>query len=119
MVDLDGVLRRKEMRARALREALSATVERLKQLGALRVTLFGSLARGETDLGSDLDLLIVMPATSSGRDWSRKLNAELPRDVAMDLLVYAEDEWESELPRNSFLRHIEELGRVVYEKAIH
>ncbi len=118
MVDLDGVLRRKEMRARALREALSATVERLRQLGALRVTLFGSLARGETDLGSDLDLLIVMPATRSGRDWSRKLNAELARDVAMDLLVYAEDEWESELPRNSFLRHIEELGRVVYEKAV-
>ncbi len=47
MVDLDAVLGRKEMRARALREALSATVERLKGLGALRVTLFGSLAQGE------------------------------------------------------------------------
>ncbi len=84
---------------------------------------YGSLSlalwlRVRSDLASDLDLLIVMPATSSGREWSRKLNAELPRDVAMDLLVFAEDEWATELPGNSFLRHIEERGRVVYEKAV-
>jgi len=40
-------------------------VDHLRELGALKVTLFGSLVSGETDVGSDLDLLVVMPARPS------------------------------------------------------
>ncbi len=118
MTDLNEALRRKKRRAEALDAALARAVGRLRDLGALRVTLFGSAARGETDLGSDLDLLVIMPATGTGREWMRQLNDKLSRDVAMDLLVFAEDEWERELPRNSFLRYVQEHGRVVYEKAL-
>lgn len=116
---LDEALRHKEMRVKALEASLAATVERLRTLGAIKVTLFGSLTRGEVDLGSDLDLLVVMPANSSGREWSRRLSAEIPRGVAMDLLIYGEDEWKGELPRHSFLRHIQEQGRVGYQKGVH
>jgi len=115
---LDDILRSKELRAHALRVALTSAVDRLKHLGALRVTLFGSLATGETDVGSDLDLVVVMPSTRSGRAWRRVLYEQVPGDVAIDMLVYAENEWERELPINSFLRDIQKHGRVVYEKAV-
>jgi predicted nucleotidyltransferase len=115
---LDDILRSKELRAHALRAALTSAVDRLKHLGALRVTLFGSLATGETDVGSDLDLVVVMPSTRSGRAWRRVLYEQVPGDVAIDMLVYAENEWERELPINSFLRDIQKHGRVVYEKTV-
>ncbi len=118
MTSLEEARRHKADRARALDSALASAVGYLRGLGALRVILFGSVARGELDLGSDLDLLVVMPDTRSGREWIRLINAEIPRNAAIDLLVYAESELAREIPRNSFLRDIQERGRVVYEKAL-
>ena len=103
-------------RAKALAVALDEALAGLRELGALRVVLFGSFARGDIDVDSDLDLLVVMPDSKSGHDWTRLVYDRVPRNVAVDFLVYARDEWERELPRNSFLRHIETHGRVVYEK---
>jgi len=118
MSRLDGVLERKKRRVEALNTALAGTLDHLRELGALKVILFGSLARGEADLGSDLDLLVVMPADRTGREWTRLVNMGLPREVATDVLVYAEDELARETPRNSFLRRTLSEGRVVYEKAL-
>jgi len=118
MSRLDGILRDKDLRARELRAALASAVDYLRELGALKVTLFGSLASGETDVHSDLDLLVVMPATRSGREWTRVLYEQVPGDVAIDLLVYAENEWARELRVNTFLRDIQARGRVVYEKTL-
>jgi predicted nucleotidyltransferase len=115
---LDGILRDKELRARELRAALASAVDCLRELGALKVTLFGSLVSGETDVDSDLDLLVVMPATRSGREWTRVLYERVPGDVAIDLLVYAENEWGRELRVNTFLRDIQARGEVVYEKTL-
>jgi len=118
MSRLDGILRDKDLRARELRDALASAVDYLRELGALKVTLFGSLVSGETDVDSDLDLLVVMPATRSGREWTRVLYERVPGDVAIDLLVYAENEWGRELRVNTFLRDIQARGEVVYEKTL-
>lgn len=118
MDSLDDILRRKRLRANRLNAALGTALGSLRDMGALKAVLFGSVARGEADIGSDLDLLVIMPATKSGREWTRLLYDQVPRDVGIDFLVYNEEEWDRELPISSFLRHIQEHGRVVYEKAV-
>lgn len=63
--------------------------------GVLRIGYFGSLARGEWGVGSDLDLVIIMesadqPFEKRSVQWD---TTELP--VPVDLLVYTKGEWES------------------------
>lgn len=64
-----------------------------------RIGYFGSYARGDWGVGSDLDLIIVVE--TSDQPFSRRAAmwdaTELP--VPADLLVYTKDEWES-LSRN-------------------
>jgi predicted nucleotidyltransferase len=49
---------RRRATAAAIRARLPAVVDELVRLGALRVILFGSVARGEADDDSDLDLAV-------------------------------------------------------------
>jgi len=66
-----------------------------KRPEVLRIGYFGSYARGNSGVGSDLDLLIIVKSSDKaferrGLDWNV---AELP--VPVDVLVYTDDEWES------------------------
>jgi predicted nucleotidyltransferase len=61
----------------------------------LRVGYFGSYARGDWGVGSDLDLIIVVkdstqPFERRAAEWD---TTELP--VPADLLIYTQDEWHS------------------------
>jgi predicted nucleotidyltransferase len=85
-------------------------------MGALRIILFGSLATGEVDVNSDLDILAIMPETKNGKEWSKLIYESVERGVASDIIVFNRKEFETELPFNSFLRRIMDTGRVVYEK---
>jgi len=70
----------------------------------LRIGYFGSYARGDWGVGSDLDLVIVVH--SSGQPFERRAiawdTAKLP--VPADVLVYTEAEWESLSPQRRFYR---------------
>ena len=61
-----------------------------------RVGYFGSCARGDWGVGSDVDLILVYdrPAAAAA---ARIDTAELP--VAADVLVFAEAEWQARLLR--------------------
>ena len=61
----------------------------------LRIGYFGSYARGDWGVGSDLDLLIIVqdsdqPFDRRSADWD---TLELP--VPVDLLIYTKAEWQS------------------------
>ena len=61
----------------------------------LKIGYFGSYARGDWGVGSDLDLIIIVQESSQpfekrSIDWDA---AELP--VPADVLVYVKEEWES------------------------
>lgn len=63
--------------------------------GVRRIGYFGSYARGDWGVGSDLDLVIVVdrsdqPFERRSADWD---TTELP--VPAEVLVYTEAEWES------------------------
>lgn len=85
-----------------------------------RIGYFGSYARGDWGVGSDLDLIIVVgesnqPFERRAAKWDL---TELP--VPADLLVYTEEEWQS-LPRQGrFYRTVMAEGIWVWEgRAFH
>ena len=64
-----------------------------KRSGVLRVGYFGSYARGDWGVGSDVDLVMVvdrsdLPFERRAIEWD---TTRLP--VPADLLVYTQDEW--------------------------
>jgi predicted nucleotidyltransferase len=121
MKTLEGILERKAQRRKALEQGLAPIVAQLRDLGARKVVLFGSLAQGDTGAWSDLDLLAVMPSARSSREWIREVEYNLPvyaeveRTVACDFLVYTGEDLQAMLPTSHFLRHALKEGKVVYE----
>ncbi len=68
----------------------------------VRIGYFGSYARGEAGVGSDLDLLLVVDRSDQSferraADWDV---TELP--VPTEVLVYTREEWNSLDPRGRF-----------------
>ncbi len=115
---LKEILHKKRQREERLESALQSVTARLRDLGALKVVVFGSLAHRDVDAFSDLDLLVVMPPEKSGREWSRTIYESMDLGIASDLIIYNEKELEENLATSSFLRGILDSGRTVYEKTL-
>lgn len=87
-----------------------------KRVGICRIGYFGSYARGDWGVGSDLDLLVIVekaepPFEQRPLEWD---TLELP--VPTDLLVYTLEEWESLVASGSrFSRMLEMEAVWVYE----
>lgn len=83
-----------------------------------RIVMFGSRARGDTGLDSDLDLMVEMETEDPPAQRARVIDALFGlRRWAMDLVVYTPEEVERERQcRNSLIRVIESEGRVLYEQ---
>lgn len=76
-----------------------------------RIGYFGSYARGDWGVGSDLDLVIILddsiqPFEKRSSEWD---TAELP--VPADVLVYTQAEWRS-------LRHAERFYQTLMREAV-
>lgn len=72
-----------------------AREEVLKHPELIRLGYFGSYARGDWAVGSDLDLIAVVSESPQSFE-RRSLSWDLsPLPVPADLLVYTEKEWES------------------------
>jgi predicted nucleotidyltransferase len=75
---------------------VQAAVNRLVEaFDPLRIIVFGSYARGDTDLHSDLDLLVVLPEVDHKRKTAvamRRVLSDLP--VSKDVVVTTPDEIE-------------------------
>jgi uncharacterized protein len=89
---------------RTVEEAAAAWAarERLRHPGLIRLGWFGSYARGDAGVGSDLDLVAVIEASAEAFE-RRSLAWDLsPLPVPAEILVYTRAEW---------LRMKEEGGR--------
>jgi predicted nucleotidyltransferase len=118
MSKLKEILQRKTEREEKLKSSMESITRQLIQLGALKIILFGSLAEGNVDVYSDLDLLVVMPSTKSGGEWMKFVYENVERGIDSDIIVYNQEELREKLPASSFLRHVLQSGRVIYEKAL-
>lgn len=115
-ITLQKIKFRKDMRKRALERELEKIKKQLVYMGALRIILFGSCAHGNIRSWSDLDIISVMPSTRTGKEWMKKINNEIDREVGCDILAYTMEELEKTIPVSRFLRHALKTGRVIYER---
>lgn len=98
----------------AFEEALSRIVSQLKEAGAKKIILFGSLGRGKVRSASDIDILAIFDDGDNFKSRIRRLYNTIESDVDFDLLPYGRDEFERVRTRSLFRRILNE-GRVVYE----
>lgn len=80
-----------------VQRALRQWVRQIKRQHSdvVRIGYFGSYARGDWGVGSDLDLIVVVQRSELPRE-RRALRFDKERlPVPADLLVYTVDEWES------------------------
>lgn len=100
-------------------EKVDAAVRRIAELARPRkIILFGSYVRGETNLNSDVDFLVIVPDTvDNPRKESVRLQRAL-REILMpvDILVVPESHWErfKDTP-GPIYREARTTGKVVYE----
>jgi len=113
---IEDIKANKEKRRKKLERNLQMIVPQLKKFGALKIILFGSFASGDISLRSDLDLVAVMPASKTGRDWLKEIYQDIKRDVSCDILVFNAKEFEDLKDKRVILRDAIKKGIVVYEK---
>jgi uncharacterized protein len=113
---LSALRSRKEERRRLLESELEKISRCLQEMGAQKIVVFGSLAEGSIRSSSDLDLLAIMPARMTGRQWMGKIYEEIDRQVDSDIIAFTKEELEKALPVSRFLRHALAAGKVIYEE---
>lgn len=109
------VLRRDNLqRKQRLQAELDRIVQVLAGLGARKVILFGSLARGAVRPDSDLDLIVIYDTAASFMARLDALYTALQPRLAVDLLAYTPQEWE-QMQTSAFVRRALAEGQVIYE----
>jgi len=116
MVDIASIKKSQLERKEQLQDALEHLVDQLKEIEVLKVILFGSLNEDNIDINSDIDLLILMPNSRPTKEWTNLIYENIERNIASDLVIYNLNDFEEMLPTSSFLQHIVETGKIVYEK---
>ena len=84
----------------------------------LRVVVFGSHARGDAHVDSDLDLYVELESTEAPRDRRLALRRLLDDEgYPLDVVVFTPGEAEAARKRGgSILEYVDAEGRVVYER---
>lgn len=98
-----------------LRTEVLRLVDQLKALGAIQVILFGSLARGEVSLFSDIDLLVLFDDSRSARHLTQWVYRQIHSSEGIDILAYNREVFER-LSSRPFFRKILIEGEVLYER---
>ena len=84
-----------------------------------KVILFGSLAKGQINQGTDIDLFIIKnDVPEFGVDRIRQLDTIINYRLATDFVVYKPKEVEQRLKLGDpFVKNILEEGKVLYDAA--
>ena len=98
------------------KEIASITSQIIEKYKPEKILLFGSAARGDYDVDSDADFLIVKKDTPYlGAERIRELSRLITRDIAVDFLVYRPDEFEKRLSMGDpFLKAVIKEGKILY-----
>lgn len=92
--------------------------ELVSQFSPRKIILFGSQAKGSSDIHSDVDILIISPIEGKRRDLMVKIDRSLDRfNYAFDIAVLTQEEFERD--RNiagTLARYAYKEGKVLYER---
>jgi len=98
------------------KEITSITQQIIEKYKPEKIILFGSAARGDRNLDSDVDFLIIKKETPLyGSDRIRELSRLIDRNIAVDLLIYRPEEFEKWLRMGDpFLKTVLKEGKLLY-----
>jgi uncharacterized protein len=82
----------------------------------LRLGFFGSYARGDWGVGSDLDLLIIVANASQPFEMRPSAFDTMELPVPTDVLVYTQEEWDSLKQERSFFQNLDRETVWVYSR---
>jgi predicted nucleotidyltransferase len=111
------------MNAEERRALLEAELDRwvcllIENYNPQRILLFGSLATGDVDEWSDVDLVIVKETSQRFLDRIREVLELLHPRVGVDILVYTPEEFDRLTRERAFIQQeIVEKGRLLHERA--
>ena len=97
---------------------LGRVVDSLMAYEPEKIILFGSVARGDDDEYSDIDLIIVKETET--RFIQRQVDATMlvPGDISVDIFVYTPKEFQKMIEDNSsFIERVLADGIILYENA--
>ncbi|MDN5331848.1 MAG: uncharacterized protein PWP45_1073 [Tepidanaerobacteraceae bacterium] len=98
-----------------LKSELERITAELKKLGAEKILLFGSYARGREDLFTDLDIIAILKSDLPFIERIGFIYRKVAPRVAADILVYTPEEWQT-IKEKPFFKKAAAEGRVLYEK---
>lgn len=100
-------------------QAVRAWADKLVQVrpDILRIGYFGSYARGDWGVSSDLDLILIMEHCKQPF-WQRSLEIDITDlPVPVDILVYTQEEWQAMASQaGRFYRTVEQEAQWVYTR---
>lgn len=97
-----ALVRRRELRARAVAAAEAQAVAARRRLDVRAVVLFGSYARGDHHEASDIDVLVVVEGPLPARPQDRLALIE-PRPALVQPVVWTMDEFADRLERGELI----------------
>jgi predicted nucleotidyltransferase len=105
-------------RERLLRQELARFIEIVvQQMQPERIILFGSLATGQVEEWSDLDLVVIADTGLSFYERLKQVLCSVRPQAGMDVLVYTPTEWAEMTSQRRFIQEeILSKGQVVYER---
>lgn len=81
-----------------------------------KIILFGSLARGDFNQDSDVDLLIIKRTAKDRIERIQQLSSLIDRRLALEAIIFTPKELEMRLKLGDFfLKEILREGKVIYE----
>lgn len=106
----------KKKREKEIRKELERIKKIIPKLEVEKAILFGSSARKEIGISSDIDLIIILkdsklPFLERLKEFYKKINPE----ISMDILVYTLEEFEK-IKESLFGKEIIKDGIVLYER---
>ena len=98
------------------KEIASITKQIVEKFRPEKIILFGSASRGEWDLNSDADFLIIKKDTPLyGSDRVREFSRAIERNIPVDFLIYRPEEFDRRLQMGDpFLKALMKEGKVLY-----
>lgn len=102
--------------ARTVIQALHRWAARVTQNRAdvVRIGYFGSYARGDWGVGSDLDLIIILMGSDKPFEMRGSEFDTLEIPVPTDILVYSREEWETMTCKRRFSETLEDETIWIY-----
>lgn len=105
----------KKERESKIKKEIQRIKKILPRLNIEKAILFGSAARGEIGIYSDIDLIIIMNTELKFLDRLDKFYRKLKPNLAIDILIYTPEEFE-EVKSSFFGKRVLKDGVILYER---